>query len=246
MNTTADARTTWDGIYAARPAATDPRPNVRLTETVAELPPGDALELGCGEGGDTLWLARRGWRVTAVDLSAVAVERLNALARSHGLADRVTAEQHDLGASFPEAPEATEAPDGVEASEAPDDTDDTESTGGTGGPDGGFDLVTAHYLHTPFDLDRSAVLRRAAHTLRPGGRLLVVDHGSTAPWSWNQDPDVRFPSPQEVAEGLALDPADWTVERADAPRRTATGPDGTTAEVTDHVLIVVRRAAGRA
>ncbi|MEU0701138.1 SAM-dependent methyltransferase [Streptomyces bacillaris] len=230
MNTTADARTTWDGIYAARPAATDPRPNVRLTEAVAELPPGDALELGCGEGGDTLWLARRGWRVTAVDLSAVAVERLNALARSHGLADRVTAEQHDLGASFPEAPEAPEAPDG------------------TGGPDGGFDLVTAHYLHTPFDLDRSAVLRRAAHALRPGGRLLVVDHGSTAPWSWNQDPDVRFPSPREVAEGLALDPAGWTVERADAPRRTATGPDGTTAEVTDHVLCVrrVRRTDGHA
>ncbi|GGU78279.1 methyltransferase family protein [Streptomyces cavourensis] len=230
MNTTADARTTWDGIYAARPAATDPRPNVRLTEAVAELPPGDALELGCGEGGDTLWLARRGWRVTAVDLSAVAVERLNALARSHGLANRVTAEQHDLGASFPEAPEAPEAPDS------------------TGGPDGGFDLVTAHYLHTPFDLDRSAVLRRAAHALRPGGRLLVVDHGSTAPWSWNQDPDVRFPSPREVAEGLALDPAGWTVERADAPRRTATGPDGTTAEVTDHVLCVrrVRRTDGHA
>ncbi|WP_444970968.1 class I SAM-dependent methyltransferase [Streptomyces sp. SAI-25] len=236
MNTTADARTTWDGIYAARPAATDPRPNVRLTEAVAELPPGDALELGCGEGGDTLWLARRGWRVTAVDLSAVAVERLNALARSHGLADRVTAEQHDLGASFPEAPEAPEAPDGTEATEAPD------------GTDGGFDLVTAHYLHTPFDLDRSAVLRRAAHALRPGGRLLVVDHGSTAPWSWNQDPDVRFPSPREVAEGLALDPAGWTVERADAPRRTATGPDGTTAEVTDHVLCVrrVRRTDGHA
>ncbi|RST22042.1 class I SAM-dependent methyltransferase, partial [Streptomyces sp. WAC04770] len=175
MNTTADALTTWDGIYAARPAATDPRPNVRLTEAVAELPPGDALELGSGEGGDTLWLARRGWRVTAVDLSAVAVERLNALARSHGLADRVTAEQHDLGASFPEAPEAPEAPDGPEVSEAPE---------GTGGPGGGFDLVTAHYLHTPFDLDRSAVLRRAAHALRPGGRLLVVDHGSTAPWSW--------------------------------------------------------------
>ncbi|WP_145500646.1 bifunctional 2-polyprenyl-6-hydroxyphenol methylase/3-demethylubiquinol 3-O-methyltransferase UbiG [Streptomyces sp. CFMR 7] len=227
MNTTADARTTWDGIYAARPAATDPRPNVRLTEAVAELPPGDALELGCGEGGDTLWLARRGWRVTAVDLSAVAVERLNALARSHGLADRVTAEQHDLGASFPEA------------SEAPESTD---------GTDGRFDLVTAHYLHTPFDLDRSAVLRRAAHALRSGGRLLVVDHGSTAPWSWNQDPDVRFPSPREVAEGLALDPAGWTVERADAPRRTATGPDGTTAEVTDHVLCVrrVRRTDGRA
>lgn len=214
--TTTDAAASWDGVYAARPVATDPRPNVRLTETVFDLPPGDALELGCGEGGDTLWLARREWRVTAVDVSAVAVERLTDLARSLGLGDRVTAERHDLGATFPE---------------------------GRDGSEHGFDLVTAHYLHTPHALDRAAVLRRAAHALRPGGRLLVVDHGSTAPWSWNQDPDVHHPSPQEVAEGLALDPATWTVERADAPRRIATGPDGTTAEVTDHVLIVVRRAA---
>ncbi|MFD8521298.1 SAM-dependent methyltransferase [Streptomyces capillispiralis] len=206
---TTDALEFWDGVYAARPAATDPRPNARLTETVADLPPGEVLDLGCGAGGDALWLARQGWRVTAVDVSSVAVERLTALAAAHGLADRITARRHDLGDSF---------------------------------PDGAFDLVSAHYLHTPLDLDRAATLRTAARSLRPGGRLLVVDHGSTAPWSWNQDPDVRYPSPREVADDLALDPAAWTVERTDSPRRTATGPDGTTAEVTDHVLIVRRTA----
>ncbi|MGW2161679.1 SAM-dependent methyltransferase [Nonomuraea sp. NPDC001699] len=197
----------WDDVYAARPAATDPRPNARLTELVAGLPPGDALDLGCGEGGDALWLAGRGWRVTAADVSAVAVDRLAALARGHGLDDRLTPVRHDLGTSF---------------------------------PSGAFDLICAHYLHTPDDLDRTAVLRSAARALRPGGRLLVVDHGSTAPWSWNQDPGVRHPSPQEVAAGLALDAATWTTERADAPRRLATGPDGRTAEVTDHVLLVRR------
>ncbi|MGC0372819.1 class I SAM-dependent methyltransferase [Streptomyces sp. SAI-229] len=206
---TDDAVRFWDDVYAARPAATDPRPNARLTETLAELPPGDALDLGCGAGGDALWLARRGWRVTAVDVSSVAVERLASLAVSHGLADRITARRHDLRESF---------------------------------PDGAFDVVCAHYLHTPLDLDRAAVLRRAAHALRPGGRLLVVDHGSTAPWSWNQDPDVRYPDPREVAAGIGLDPAAWTVERADSPHRVATGPDGRTAEVTDHVLIVRRTA----
>ncbi|WP_153415916.1 class I SAM-dependent methyltransferase [Nocardia macrotermitis] len=208
MNTT-DAVTFWNDVYANRPTATAPRPNDRLTEIVTPLPPGDALDIGCGEGGDTLWLARQGWRVTAIDISRVAVDRLAALALSHDLGDRITAEQHDLRESFPQ---------------------------------GAFDLISAHYLHTPFDLDRAIVLREAAHALRPGGRLLIVDHGSTAPWSWIQDPDVRYPSPGEVADGLALDPARWTVERADTPRRIATGPGGQTAEVTDHILLI-RRAA---
>ncbi|MFE0178791.1 SAM-dependent methyltransferase [Streptomyces sp. NPDC059002] len=208
MSTT-DAVTFWEDVYGGRPAATDPQPNVRLAETVTGLVPGDALDLGCGDGGDALWLARQGWRVTAVDLSAVAVERLAGLARSRGLEDRITAERHDLDASFPR---------------------------------GEFDLISAHYLQTPFALDRATALRTAAHALRVGGRLLVVDHGSTAPWSWNQDPDIRYPGPREVAEGIALDPAAWTVERADAPRRIAQGPDGRTAEVTDHVLLVRRTA----
>ncbi|CDR17546.1 SAM-dependent methyltransferase [Streptomyces iranensis] len=208
MSTT-DAVAFWDGVYAARPTVGDPRPNARLTETVTGLPPGDALDLGCGHGGDALWLAGQGWRVTAVDISAVAVERLAALALSHGLSDRVTTVRHDVHTSFPPSE---------------------------------FDLICAHYLHTPFDLDRATVLRSAAHALRPGGRLLVVDHGSAAPWSWDQDPDTRYPSPQEVAAGIDLAPETWTVERADAPRRIATGPGGQTAEVTDHILLVRRTA----
>ncbi|MFJ8856374.1 class I SAM-dependent methyltransferase [Streptomyces sp. NPDC102437] len=208
MSTT-DAVAFWDGVYAARPAASGPQPNACLTEMVTGLPPGDALDLGCGDGGDALWLARLGWHVTAVDISAVAVEQLAALARSHDLGDRVTTVRHDLHKSF---------------------------------PPGGFDLACAHYLHTPFDLDRATVLRSAADALRPGGRLLVVDHGSAAPWSWNRDPDIRYPSPQEVAAGINLAPQTWTVERADASGRTATGPDGRTAEVTDHVLLIRRTA----
>ncbi|MFH8406977.1 SAM-dependent methyltransferase [Streptomyces sp. NPDC018019] len=142
---TPTALTFWDGVYASRPPATDPLPNVRLTETVPDLAPGDALDLGCG-----------------------------------------------------------------------------------------------HYLHTPLALDRAAVLRTAARSLRPGGRLLVVDHAATAPWSWDQAPEVRYPGPREVAADISLDPATWTVERAESPRRIATGPGGHTAEVTDHVLVIHR------
>ncbi|MEU3369311.1 class I SAM-dependent methyltransferase [Streptomyces sp. NPDC006660] len=204
-----EATAFWDGLYAGRPAGEKPQPNVRLTEVVTGLPPADALDIGCGNGGDALWLAGQGWRVTAVDISAVAVARLTRLAASQRLSHQVTAVRRDLHESF---------------------------------PPGAFDLICAHYLHTPADLDRAAVLRSAAHALRPGGRFLVVDHGSTAPWSWNQEPGLVHPSPREVAEGIGLDPGGWTVERADAPRRLATGPDGRTAEVTDHVLLVRRSA----
>jgi hypothetical protein len=87
------------------------------------------------------------------------------------------------------------------------------------------------------------VLRNAAQALRLGGLLLIVDHGSTAPWSWNQDPDAHFPTPAEIAAGLDLDPEQWPVLRADMPQREATGPGGGNATVTDNVLFL-RRAAG--
>lgn len=199
----------WDGVYEARAVPTDPSPNVRLTETVTGLAPGDVLDLGCGDGGDALWLARQGWRVTALDISAVAVRRLAGLAHAQGLADRITAERHDLG--DPLLP-------------------------------GRFDLICAHYLHTPLGLDRDAVLRAAAHALRPGGQLLIVDHGSTAPWSWNQDPGLHYPAPREVAAGIGLDPELWPLERAEVLHRTATGPGGRTAQVTDHLLLIRRTA----
>ena len=48
-------------------------PNEYLTATVAELTPGRALDAGCGNGSEALWLATRGWRVTAVDFSATAL-----------------------------------------------------------------------------------------------------------------------------------------------------------------------------
>src|SRR3954453_2411191 len=45
-------------------------PNAWVAETLADVPPGDAVDLGAGEGRNALWLASRGWRVTAVDFAA--------------------------------------------------------------------------------------------------------------------------------------------------------------------------------
>ena len=199
---TSDAESFWEQHHRAGNGAGADRPNPILAETAGTSPPGAALDLGCGAGGDTIWLARRGWRVTAVDISRTAVERLRARSHQLGLNDRVTGEHHDLARGLPA---------------------------------GEFDLISAQYLHTPYELDRARLLRAAAHALLPGGRLLIVDHGSTAPWSWNQDPDVHHPMPE-----VDLDPRQWSVLRADRPRRRAVGPDGRTATVTDNVLLLQR------
>jgi SAM-dependent methyltransferase len=62
------------------------RPNGRLLAEVAGLPAGRALDVGCGEGADAIWLARRGWTVTAIDISNVAITRAREAAEQAGAA----------------------------------------------------------------------------------------------------------------------------------------------------------------
>lgn len=66
----------WDVRYSERDGAMwSGRPNGRLVAEVADLRPGRALDVGCGEGADAIWLAQRGWVVDAIDISDVAVSR---------------------------------------------------------------------------------------------------------------------------------------------------------------------------
>ncbi|MGP3755218.1 SAM-dependent methyltransferase [Streptomyces sp. IBSNAI001] len=92
----------WDDRYRESDRIWSGNPNVVLVREVEDLKPGRALDLGCGEGADAVWLARTGWRVTATDISRVALERAAVHAAEAGVADRVDWQWHDLGASFPE------------------------------------------------------------------------------------------------------------------------------------------------
>jgi SAM-dependent methyltransferase len=59
-------------------------PNGRFVAEVAGLTPGRALDIGCGEGADAIWLAGHGWTVTAIDISSVAICRAQEAARLAG------------------------------------------------------------------------------------------------------------------------------------------------------------------
>jgi SAM-dependent methyltransferase len=64
----------WETAHRAS-AGGPAEPNRTLTRTAEQLAGGAALDAGCGEGVDALWLASRGWRVTAVDFVDTALER---------------------------------------------------------------------------------------------------------------------------------------------------------------------------
>ncbi|MGI8973400.1 MAG: class I SAM-dependent methyltransferase [Gaiella sp.] len=79
------SREDWDRRYASDGLLWTAEPNRRFVAEVGELPPGRALDVGCGEGRNAVWLAYHGWRVTAVDFSEVALEKGRRLAASRDI-----------------------------------------------------------------------------------------------------------------------------------------------------------------
>ncbi len=99
----ASAALEWDARYLSRVKRWSGNPNPGLVEHAAALAPGRALDLGCGEGADALWLARRGWAVTALDVSAVALDRAAEHASADPAGHRITWLHADLGSWQPDA-----------------------------------------------------------------------------------------------------------------------------------------------
>ena len=74
----------WDGRYSGEQIWSG-NPNGGLVAEVETMTPGRALDVGAGEGGDAVWLAEQGWRVTANDVSQRALDRIDAAAKDRGL-----------------------------------------------------------------------------------------------------------------------------------------------------------------
>ena len=96
-----DAFTTWEEHYGAKPQVWSGKVNARLAAIAVELTGTTALDLGCGEGADAIWLAEHGWTVVAVDVSTTALDRGRAAAAERGVAGRIDFQQHDLDTGFP-------------------------------------------------------------------------------------------------------------------------------------------------
>ncbi|QQM46862.1 class I SAM-dependent methyltransferase [Streptomyces liliifuscus] len=93
----------WDEMYRSRDQVFSGDPNGVLVTEVTDLPPGQALDVGCGEGGDALWLALHGWQVTAVDISATALQRAATAAAAADVEGRVAWTRADLNITPPPA-----------------------------------------------------------------------------------------------------------------------------------------------
>ncbi|WP_088317060.1 methyltransferase domain-containing protein [Kineosporia sp. R_H_3] len=201
----------WEERYGTSRSIWSGRPNTWLVAEAEHLAPGRALDVGCGEGADAVWLAGRGWQVTGVDISATALERAagHAAAAGADVAARTTWVRADLRT-------------------------DPQAAGD------GYDLVSAQFMHLPGDV-RRALYARLADAVAPGGTLLVVGHHPrdlrTSAHRMHF-PAMMFTAEEVAAD---LDPQAWDVVAAQTRERAALGHEGDAATVHDAVLVARRR-----
>ncbi|MEU6239070.1 class I SAM-dependent methyltransferase, partial [Kitasatospora sp. NPDC047058] len=122
----------WDERYTASELVWGAEPNRWVVRELAGLTPGRALDLAAGEGRNSIWLARQGWRVTGLDFSAAGLRRAARL--TAGLPAEVAARltwRQDDARTFPAPPE-------------------------------GYDLVVVAYLQLPAGDRQAALRRAAA------------------------------------------------------------------------------------
>ncbi len=136
----------WDERYGSSAALWSGHVNAVVMAETADLTPGRALDVACGEGGDALWLAARGWQVEGVDVSQVAIDRAAAHAREAGpeIEERLTWVQRDLMGWRP--------------------------------PEASYDLVTVAFLHLPTSNRKPVYDALAAAVAPGGSLLVAAHH----------------------------------------------------------------------
>lgn len=205
----------WESRYSNAERMWSGKVNRVLAEVTATLEPGSALDLGCGEGGDAIWLAQQGWNVLGLDISTTAIQRATQAAREAGIpaerADFRAAditelaldEQFDLvTASFLHSPVKLERErilSNAIAHVAP----------------GGHFLITSHAAPPPW----ATVFHEQ------------IENGHAPP---------GFGSPDEEITSLGLDENHWQTKISEIRERNAVSPDGEPATLLDGVILLHR------
>jgi SAM-dependent methyltransferase len=213
-------REAWNERYSERVRVWSGAPNVELTRQIADLTPGRALDLGCGEGADAVWLARQGWKVTAADVSDVALGRAAEHAAEAGLSEAVEFWHGNLLEDFPPGefdlvsaqflyPQADTAREGLlrraVQAVAP----------------GGVALIESHSGLPEWEQEQHD--GHAGH----GG------HGGHA--------GMKFAKPAEILAALRLADGEWDVLVCEEHERVQNGPDGKPTTRIDSTLKLRRR-----
>jgi len=166
----------WDARYSSAHSLWSGNPNRPLVTEADGLAAGTALDAGAGEGADAIWLAERGWQVTAVDISGVALGRAAGHAAKAG--DEVAARIHWLREDLIEWTP----------------------------PERAYDLVTSQYLHLPAALRHAVFTRLAAAVREGGTLLIVGHHPSDLDTTLQRPdhPELLFTG-DELASDLGVD-----------------------------------------
>jgi SAM-dependent methyltransferase len=209
----------WDSLYDTRPAIWSGNPNPHLVAEAEALPAGTALDVGAGEGADAIWLAARGWRVTAVDISTVALDRATRDAARAGpdVAGRIDWLHRDVMAWEP--------------------------------PKDHFDLVSVHFFHLAPGPRGVLFGRLASAVVVGGTLLIVGHSSHVLDGSPHEESGHRgegsmmpidyFFTGDEIA--TQLDPEEWEiVTKAELERSVADRPEGP-GHTRDVVVRGVRR-----
>jgi SAM-dependent methyltransferase len=163
----------WDERYSSSDRIWSGNPNPHLVAAAEGLTPGSALDVGCGEGADAIWLAAQGWGVTGVDVSTVALDRAARQAASAGprVAERITWQPADVLTWVPPARQ--------------------------------FDLVSAQFMQLPRVERESLHARLADAVRPGGVLLIVGHHPSDldAGIGRPHHPDLMFTA-EQVAQAL--------------------------------------------
>ncbi len=200
----------FDERYRSKPMLWSGNPNPQLVAEIVDLPPGTALDVGCGEGADAIWLAERGWHVTAADFSQVALDR--AAARAATLDPEIANRIEWLHTDF-----TTWVPDPAS-----------------------YDLVSAHFFHLPKALRDVVFRALAAAVSPGGTLLIVGHHPSDmqAPIMRPSMADSYFTAEELVTELLV--PNEWDVVVADTRERATTNAEDQHVTIHDTVLRATR------